>query len=46
MLKLSRKQRRELARKNKEAFVPQYNGKGPVTYEEYHGKPRFEKVEK
>ena len=41
--KLSRKERRALAKKNKVAFEPQYNGNGPVSYEEYYGKPRYGK---
>ena len=40
---LSRKERRALAKKNKVAFEPQYNGNGPVSYEEYYGKPRYGK---
>ncbi len=45
MKQLSRKERRQLAKQNKVPFEPQYNGKGPVRYEEYYGKPRFEKEE-
>jgi hypothetical protein len=33
----SRKERREEARKNKTAFVPQYNGQSPKTHEEAFG---------
>lgn len=33
----NRKERREEAKKKGTAFVPQYNGKGPQTYEEYYG---------
>lgn len=33
----TRKERREEARKNKVAFVPQYNGRQPQTYEEFFG---------
>ncbi|WP_156341134.1 hypothetical protein [Cytobacillus solani] len=36
-MKLSRRERRAEARKNKTAFVPQYNGKAPQSYEEYYG---------
>ncbi|MBS4198584.1 hypothetical protein KHA93_02835 [Bacillus sp. FJAT-49732] len=36
MLK-SRKERRDEARKNKEQFIPQYNGASPKSYEEYYG---------
>ena len=35
---MNRRERREKARQEKVSFVPLYsNGKGPVTYEEYHG---------
>lgn len=35
---MKRRERRELARKNKMEFVPEYNSKNPVSYEELHGK--------
>jgi hypothetical protein len=35
---MKRRERRELARKNKTEFVPQYNGRVPKTYEEFYGK--------
>lgn len=34
---MKRRERRELARKNKTEFVPQYNGLQPRTYEEAFG---------
>ncbi|SER88078.1 hypothetical protein [Psychrobacillus sp. OK032] len=37
MTKLTRKQRRQIARDNNEVFSPQYNGNAPVTYAEFHG---------
>jgi hypothetical protein len=33
----SRKERRQVARKNKVVFAPQYNGAKLMTYEEFHG---------
>jgi hypothetical protein len=36
-MKLSRRERRAEARKNKTEFIPQYNGKAPQTYKEYYG---------
>lgn len=35
--KLSRRERRKLARLNNKAFVPQYNGSEPKTYKEMFG---------
>jgi hypothetical protein len=35
---MKRRERRELARKNKTEFVPEYNGQAPKTYEEFYGK--------
>lgn len=35
--KQTRRQRREEARNNKEVFAPLYNGKEPVSYEEFYG---------
>ena len=35
---MTRKERRQLARENKTKFVPEYNGKSPVSYEEAFGK--------
>jgi hypothetical protein len=35
---LPRRKRREIARENKGEFFPIYNGKDPISYEEYYGK--------
>ncbi|MFQ3543639.1 hypothetical protein Q7A53_06105 [Halobacillus rhizosphaerae] len=37
-MKMTRRERREEARKNKTEFEPQYNGRTPKSYEEFYGK--------
>lgn len=36
-MKMSRRERRELARQNGTKFIPRYNGKGPRSYKEHFG---------